>query len=85
MTLETFLSLPPGQIGQILEDVYEWATERPNFDTTFLEALLVAFDKWNDLTERQRTAVYNICIKFENGVLDKYESTPANNRTSFVV
>lgn len=74
MTLEEFNLLDENTVGKALEATYGWATQKWGFDTTFLESLMESYEKWGKLTERQKASVYNICIKFDNGVLDEFEA-----------
>lgn len=48
-----------------LEKVFEWATNNPSFDTTFVYSLLDRLDSGKDLTYPQLGALNNIIRKFK--------------------
>lgn len=72
MTKEEFYMLPSEHLGSVLEKTLEWAADRENFDPTFVESLYESYEKWGDLTERQRSSLYNILVRFETGILHEF-------------
>ena len=56
--------MSPDEALEKVEAILEWASERPDFDTDFIDSLYERLEKGFSLTDGQETALENIIEKW---------------------